>query len=229
MKRLEDIFSKNKKSLMVQICCGAPDLNTFRSRVEAAIAAGADIIELAVPFSDPMSGTPDVQLAFQQAISKGVNLQNILPMVKSLRQQYKETGLILSGYYNVFLQYGVEKLFCELKLIDIDGILISDLPYEERGEVETWAVKYDTALLRTIGCRTGKARAEQICSAAQEFIYCEGKLPLEQLEELKAITSLPIAAANNSPATDILILCENIAGISIDELSDKISQIKKSL
>ena len=229
MKRLDDIFSCNKKSLMVQICCGAPDLNAFRGRVEAAIAAGADIIELAVPFSDPMSGTPDVQLAFQQAIANGANLQNILPVIKSLRQQYPAVGLILSGYCNVFLQYGIEKLFCELKMIGIDGILIGDLPYEERGEVEAFAGKYSVALLRTIGCRTGKARAEQICCAAQDFIYCEGKLPLEQLEELKTITSLPIAAATDSPATDIVILCENIAGISIDELSNKISQTRKSL
>ena len=226
MNRLEKIFAENKKTLIVLACCGAPDLDSSRERIEKIIDAGANIVELGIPFSDPMAGTPDVLTAFQQAIASGASLSTILPMIKTIRERHPETGLIVSGYCNIFLQYGVEKLFCELKMIGIDGVKIFDLPYEEQAEFGIYAEKYSVPLLCSAGARTGRERAEQIFRNARGFIYCAEKLSSAKLAEFKSLTALPVAALPETAEADGVILCENIANMPISDLAIKLSTYK---
>ncbi|MBO5923720.1 MAG: tryptophan synthase subunit alpha, partial [Lentisphaeria bacterium] len=142
MNRFENIFSGNKKALIVFDCAGAPDMASSAERIEKIITAGADIVELGIPFSDPMADGAAIQEAYQTALQNNSDLSKIIAMLKTVRQNHPATGLIISGYCNIFLQYGYEKLFADLSMLEIDALRILDLPAEEFTEIAPYAEKY---------------------------------------------------------------------------------------
>ena len=143
MNRLTDIFSGNKKALIVFDCAGAPDMAVSAQRIEEIIRSGADIIELGIPFSDPMADGAAIQEAYQTALQNGADLSKILAMIKTLRTAHPEVGFIVSGYCNIFLQYNYDKLFAELAALEIDALRILDLPCEEYAEIAPYSEKYN--------------------------------------------------------------------------------------
>src|SRR5467141_2730227 len=127
------IFHK-KPALVVYVTCGDPDLATTREIVLAAIAAGADVIELGVPFSDPVADGPVIQRASERALKHGTSLGQVLKLAAEIRQQAQSKGLIVFSYVNPILRMGLEK-FCKVtRHAGLDGALLTDLPVEEAGQ-----------------------------------------------------------------------------------------------
>src|SRR6202050_4049649 len=123
-----------KPALVVYVTCGDPDLSTTRDVVLAAIEAGADVIELGVPFSDPVADGPVIQRASERALKHGTCLAQVLTLAAELRQEAQSTGLVVFSYLNPILRMGMGK-FCEVaRHAGVDGVLVTDLPVEEAGE-----------------------------------------------------------------------------------------------
>src|ERR1700728_445029 len=123
-----------KPALVAYVTCGDPDLATTREIVLAAIEAGADVIELGVPFSDPVADGPVIQRASERALKQGTSLAQVLTLAAEIRQHAQSTGLIVFSYLNPILRMGMEK-FCKVaRAAGVDGVLITDLPVEESAE-----------------------------------------------------------------------------------------------
>ena len=206
MDRLKNIFARRRKALIIFDSCGAPTPEESEKRLESIVANGADIVELGVPFSDPMADGPVIQRASLAALENGVSLRDVIAAAARLRRNHPETGLILFGYFNVFLQYGLEKLVSELEERGIDGLLVVDLPYEERDELLPLCVKHRLSLIPLAAPGTGPERAKMLTRDATGFVYCvtargvtgeRKSLPpelAERLEELRRISPVPVAA-----------------------------------
>src|ERR1700716_1811100 len=124
---------RSKPGLVVYVTCGDPDLATTRAIVLAAIEAGADVIELGVPFSDPVADGPVIQRASERALKHGTSLGQVLTLAAEIREQAQSTGLIVFSYLNPILRMGLEK-FCKVtRHAGVDGALLTDLPVEEAG------------------------------------------------------------------------------------------------
>src|SRR5437763_11188266 len=132
-----------KPGLVAYVTCGDPDLGTTREIVLAAIEAGADAIELGVPFSDPVADGPVIQRASERALKHGTCLAQVLTLAAEVREQAQSTGLIVFSYVNPILRMGMEK-FCRVaRSAGVDGVLVTDLPVEESGEYLRAMRKYD--------------------------------------------------------------------------------------
>ena len=249
MSRLQQIFSRQQKALIIFDSCGYPTMAESEERLEKIISGGADILELGVPFSDPMADGPVIQKASQIALAQGATLQKILDMAKRIRARHPETGLVLFGYYNIFLQYGLEKLAAELKDIGIDGILIVDLPYEEREEFLPYSDGID--LIPLIGPSTDIERAKKLMSNAGGFAYCitvrgvtgeRKELPpelTERLRDLREACDLPVAAGFgiSDPETaamvaknaDAIVIGSAVVKLPTAEVENFVSSVKSAL
>src|SRR5260221_12890655 len=125
---------ENEPSLIAYVTCGDPDLSTTREVILAAIDAGASVIELGVPLSDPLADVPVIQRASERALKQGVSLQNVLTLASEIREHSQSSGLVIFSYLNPILRMGLLK-FCQVaRLAGIDGTLITDLPVEESSE-----------------------------------------------------------------------------------------------
>ncbi len=209
MNRLQKIFETRKNegraALIIFAAGGFPDMKQSEKDVELAIMHGADIIELGVPFSDPMADGPVIADASRIALENGATLPKILEMAKRIRERHPRTGLILFSYMNVMFSYGLERLGKELKEIGVDGILPVDLPLEERGELFGICRANGLHLIPLVTPATPLERAKEIVRDATGFIYCvsvrgitgmRDSLPAEiadQLESVKSISPVPVA------------------------------------
>src|SRR5262250_3627128 len=120
-----------KPTLVAYVTCGDPDLATTRNIILAAIEAGAAVIELGVPFSDPLADGPVIQRASERALKHGTSLEQVLKLASEIREQSQSVGLIIFSYLNPILQMGLQK-FCKIaRLAGVDGALVTDLPVEE--------------------------------------------------------------------------------------------------
>src|SRR3990172_12548565 len=135
MNRITDAF-KNKPIFMPYFPLGYPDLNTSVDVIEALAKNGADLIEVGLSFSDPLADGPVIQKATQIALEKGITVKKCLEAVKELRQRGVNIPLVLMGYYNPMLAYGLEKFICEAIDAGVDGFIVPDLPPEESEEFE---------------------------------------------------------------------------------------------
>lgn len=176
MDKLQKIFAKckteNRAALILFVECGCPDLASSEKLIERVIEAGADIVELGIPFSDPMADGTVIQHASQQALSAGATLSGILEMVKRISARHPETGFILFSYLNVMLNHGLEKLCAELEAMKADGILAVDMPVEERAELDIPCRKHHLHLIPLVAPTTPAARIKKIVSDSTGFIYC---------------------------------------------------------
>src|SRR5215813_3656446 len=122
-----------KPALVAYVTCGDPDLATTQEIILAAVEAGADAIELGVPFSDPVADGPVIQRASERALKQGTSLAQVLTLAAEIRQQAQSTGLIVFTYLNPILRMGLDR-FCKVaRAAGVDGVLLTDLPVEEAG------------------------------------------------------------------------------------------------
>ena len=135
--RITNTFADNKKKLVTFITGGDPNFETSKKIIKTIAENGVDIIEIGMPFSDPMADGPTIQLSSSRAIKQGINLDHIFSICKDLRNINSAIPIILMGYYNVIFHYGVEKFVSECKKNGVDGLIIVDLQPEEDTELLT--------------------------------------------------------------------------------------------
>ncbi|MBO6196177.1 MAG: tryptophan synthase subunit alpha [Butyrivibrio sp.] len=165
---------ENKKAFIAFITCGDPDLETTVEVVKEAVKNGADLIELGIPFSDPTAEGPTIQGANLRALTGGVTTDKIFDMVKELRKDVS-VPMVFMTYANVVFSYGAERFIKTCSEIGIDGIILPDLPYEEKEEFHPVCAKYGVDLISLIA-PTSENRIARIAKDAEGFIYVVSSL-----------------------------------------------------
>jgi tryptophan synthase alpha chain len=162
---------ESKPALVAYVTCGDPDLATTRKVILAAIEAGASIIELGVPFSDPLADGPVIQRASERALKHGTSLEHVLKLAAEIREHSQSVGLVVFSYLNPILRMGLAK-FCHVaRAAGIDGTLITDLPIEESAEYLREARKNDLATIFLAAPTSTDQRLKQIADVSTGFIY----------------------------------------------------------
>jgi tryptophan synthase alpha chain len=198
------ILFSSKPSLVAYVTCGDPDLATTREVVLAAIEAGAAIIELGVPFSDPLADGPVIQRASERALRLGTTLEQVLKLAAEVRQKSR-AGLIIFSYLNPVMRMGLAKFATAAEGVGVDGALITDLPVEEGGDYLREMRKRNLATVFLAAPTSTDARLKQIAKASSGFVYAVSRTGVtgarQQMPEdaralvrrLRKYTKLPIA------------------------------------
>lgn len=204
----KNLESVNSKALVTYTVAGDPNLDISEQIISEIISSGADVIEIGVPFSDPMSEGPVIQMAHERSLINKTSLPDILSLSKKLKQKFKSTPIVLMGYFNTFINsldstrsiHDINDDICdELKKNGVDGLIIVDLPYEESEAIFKKLSNYEIDLIRLISPTTNDYRINEIISNSSGFLY---------YVSLKGITGAEID--------------------SYDELKKRVQEIKES-
>jgi tryptophan synthase alpha chain len=206
MSRITEKFKQLKKlgqkALITYITAGDPSLAVTEKLVHAIEAAGADIIELGVPFSDPLADGPTIQSSHLRALKNDVSLSDVLKMVKKIRKT-SEVPLVLMLSYNLIVKYGITKFVSDAALTGVDGIIPPDLSHEETGELITAAGQLDTIFL--VAPTSTDERISSIAKDSKGFVYlvslagvtgARGSLPSDikgNVARIRKYSSIPVA------------------------------------
>jgi len=202
MSRIKDVF-KEKKAFITFITGGDPDIETTQKLIYAMEEAGADLIEIGIPFSDPVAEGIIIQEADERALAGGCTTDSIFDMVERVRRN-SQIPLVLMTYLNPVYTYGKEKFMMRCKLSGIDGIIVPDMPYEEKDELEGVCMRNGIDLISMISPNS-KDRAVMIAKSAQGFLYCVSSLGVtgvrseinadigELIRQVKEVKDIPCA------------------------------------
>lgn len=168
MRKIADAF-KDRKAFIPFITAGDPDLATTEALIKIAADAGAALIEIGIPFSDPIAEGPVIQEADIRALAAGTTVDGIFAMAARLRETI-DIPMVLMGYANPFFHYGYDAFFKRCAEVGIDGAIIPDIPFEEKHEAADAAGQYGVAVLSMIA-PTSEERIQKIAAEAQGFIY----------------------------------------------------------
>ncbi len=172
MSRIEQTFkSLDRPALITFITAGDPDYETSLSVLKSLPEASADIIELGMPFSDPMADGPVIQMASQRALKAGANMVQTLQMVREFRKNNTQTPIVLMGYANPVFAYGMGKFARDAAKAGVDGLIIVDLPPEEDSELRRFAKEAGLNIIRLITPTTDKKRLPKVLEGASGFLY----------------------------------------------------------
>jgi len=208
MSKISETFEKlrgnGRKGFIPFVTAGDPDLSTSLSIIKTLASEGADIIELGVPFSDPMADGPTIQASSQRALAKGSTLSDVLSLVREFRSTH-DTPIVLFGYLNPLLQYGLER-FCDAAAdAEIDGVLITDVVDNEAIEVGNLLAEKGIDLISLVAPTTSNERLESIAKHARGFIYAVSRAGVtgarnemsdaaeNLVSRIQGITDLPVA------------------------------------
>ena len=169
--RINNIFSNNKKKLITFVTGGDPDFKTSSDILENLANSGVDIIEIGMPFSDPMADGPTIQLSSMRAIKKGTDLNMIFNLCQIFRKKNHVTPLILMGYYNVIYHYGINNFIESCEKTGVDGLIIVDLQPEEDSELLLKIKSKNIDLIRLVTPTTNQDRLKIILKNASGFLY----------------------------------------------------------
>ena len=209
MSRLKDKFAALKKegraAFVPFITAGDPDMETSFAILESLPAAGADVIELGLPFTDPMADGPAVQASSVRALKAGASTAKVLKMVEKFRKKDKTTPIVLMGYYNPVHAYGTAKFVKDVAQAGVDGLIVVDLPMEEDEVLRVPARVQGVDLIRFVTPTTDDARLKRIVADASGYLYYVSvagvtgtkSVPEEEvraaLTRIRAATTLPCA------------------------------------
>jgi tryptophan synthase alpha chain len=171
MSRIAAAFKPGRKALIPYICAGDPDPAFTTDVMHALVRGGADVIELGVPFSDPMADGPVIQKASERALAKGIGMAQVLAYVREFRQRDNTTPVVLMGYANPIERYGVELFVADARSHGVDGVLVVDYPPEE---AESFANQLQAAQIDPIfllAPTSTDARMEQVGRMARGYVY----------------------------------------------------------
>lgn len=219
MSNIRKAFEKGK-AFIPFITCGDPDLETTAKVVKAAVANGADLIELGIPFSDPTAEGPVIQGANLRALTGGVTTDKVFDLVRELRKDVT-VPMVFMTYANVVYSYDAEKFIRTCEEIGIDGLILPDLPFEEKDEFLPICKKYNVDLISLIA-PTSENRISMIAKEAEGFIYVVSSLGVtgtrsEIKTDLKSIVDV-IRANTDVP-------CAIGFGISTPEQAQKMAEL----
>ena len=195
----------NKPGLVIYITAGDPDLATTRDIALAAIDNGADVIELGVPFSDPLADGPVIQRASERAVARGTRLTDVLAIAKDLRAARPNCGLVLFSYLNPVIRLGMEKFCAAAAEAGADGVLLTDMIVEEAGEYLESMRAHNLAPIFLAAPTSPDARLKAIAAVSQGFVYAISRVGITRTQQqvagdasklvarLRQFTKLPIA------------------------------------
>ncbi len=169
--RFAALKEEGRAGLVTFITAGDPDHETSLALLKALPAAGADIIELGMPFTDPMADGPAIQLASQRALKAGQTMARTLDMVRAFRKEDDETPIVLMGYYNPVYVYGNERFLKDAKEAGVDGLIIVDLPPEEDAELCIPAMEAGLNFIRLATPTTDEKRLPKVLANTSGFLY----------------------------------------------------------
>ncbi len=167
----DGVKAENRTALVTYTMACDPDPATSLQIMQEMAENGADIIELGIPFSDPMADGPTIQEAAIRALNAGCNMREVFDIARKFRTHNQNTPIILMGYYNPIYRYGIDKFVKDAVEIGIDGVIIVDLPPEEEGEFTDIATPAGLSLIKLTAPTTDKQRAEKILQNATGFVY----------------------------------------------------------
>lgn len=258
MNRIDMMFNRlkreRKKALITYITAGDPDIETTAKLILKMENAGADAVEVGIPYSDPLADGPVIQRASARALKNGVKIMDIMKMVGAVRQ-IARIPLLYLVYYNSVFKYGMERFIKEACDFGIDGIIIPDLPLEERGEVFELTRQYGIHLIPLVA-PTSRERIKRIVENAGGFVYCVSTTGVtgerEQIdtdikaymEEVSRYTSMPRAVGFGISSPDMVLgikdYCDGVIigsavvsivekGLSKEEMFENVSRFIKGI
>ncbi|WJY23052.1 tryptophan synthase subunit alpha [Fontisubflavum oceani] len=175
MTRIDDTFARlnaeGRKAFVAYVMAGDPNYETSLEVVKGLPSAGVDIIELGLPFTDPMADGPTIQLAGQRALEAGQTLEKTLQMARELRKEDDKTPIVMMGYYNPIYNRGVDQFLADAKAAGIDGLIVVDLPPEEDDELCIPAQKAGLNFIRLATPTTDDARLPKVLQNTSGFVY----------------------------------------------------------
>lgn len=218
MNKIKKAF-ENRKAFIPFITCGDPSLDVTEEIVYAVEEAGADLIELGIPFSDPMAEGPVIQGANARALAGNVTTDKIFDMVIRLRKTVK-VSMVFMTYANVVFSYGLEAFLSKCREVGIDGLILPDVPFEEKDEFNDVCLKYDVDFISLIA-PTSNSRISMIAKEASGFVYCVSSLGVtgtrsEITSDIESMITL-VKGAKDIP-------CAVGFGISTPEQAKKMAQ-----
>ncbi len=238
--RLERVAAERRAALVTYVMGGDPDLETSSAILAALPAAGADIVELGMPFTDPIADGPAIQAAGGRALEAGQTLRATLEMARKFRAADPDTPLILMGYYNPIYVYGVELFLSDAKRAGVDGLIIVDCPPEEDDEICLPARQAGLAFVRLVAPSTEEARLPAILGNAAGFVYFVSitgvtgsaepnvKSVAEAVARLKRHTRLPVVVGFGvKNAQSASAIAEAADGVAVG--SSLVEGIRRSL
>jgi tryptophan synthase alpha chain len=173
--RVSDAFRKAGRArrpvIVPYLVAGYPALHETAGLVVTAALAGADLIEIGLPFSDPLADGPVIQAASQKAIENGMTLRGALELAREVRG-LSPVPLVFMGYYNPLLRFGVDRFLGEMAAAGVDGLIVPDMPFEESGEVRDAARKHGIGLTFLVAPTTPEDRLSVIDAVTSDFLYC---------------------------------------------------------
>jgi len=221
-KAFSDAASARRACFIAYVCAGDPDFRTSVEVCRRLHTSDVDIIELGVPFSDPLADGVPNQLAAQRALESGMTRQKVTELVADLRE-FSDKPVILYTYYNLVFSPGVENYVREMKEHGVDGLLVLDLPHEEADEFVAACEKYDIANIRIVAPTTLPERIAKIVAAATGFIYYVSREGVtgeretlvndlaESVAEVKTHASIPVAVGFGISSADHVRTVASIA------------------
>jgi len=218
-RRFAQLKQEGRAGLVIYLMAGDPDPDTSLALFEGVAEAGADLIEIGMPFSDPMADGPSIQAAGLRALKAGATLRSTLAMVRRLRERDADTPFVLMGYYNPIYRYGAEAFAKDAVAAGVDGAIIVDLPPEEDVELAGPARAAGLDLVRLATPTSDEARLPAVVNHASGFIYyvaiagitgtrsADAAAVRAAIERLRKFTKLPVAAGfgikNPAQAADV--------------------------
>ena len=209
MSRIKQTFvnlkQQNNTAFVAFVTAGDPDYQTSLEIIKKLPENGVDIIELGVPFMDPAGDGPTIEMASKRAIKNGMNLHKVLQMAAEFRLKNQTTPIVLMGYYNPILHYGLEIFCVNAKKAGVDGLLVVDLPPEEDAELRGFAQQNQLDFIKLVALTSGENRIKTIAKNASGFLYLVSILGItgtksanlvdleNHLQKIKNISSLPVA------------------------------------
>jgi len=235
MNKLEEVF-KNKKAFIPFVVADDPDFDTTVKNVLTLANNGADIIELGIPFSDPVADGPIIQAADLRAFAAGVNTDVVFDIVGKIRES-TDIPLIFLTYTNIVYKYGYERFCKRCHDLNISGLVIPDLPLEEQGDLAEYTDQYDISLIQLIAPTSGN-RISKIAAQAKGFIYMVSSMGVtgkredfsnelsSTIEKIKEVTDVPVAIGfgihSAQQAKDLSEIADGIIiGSAVVEIVDK--------
>ena len=204
-RRFAACAKEGRPALVTFITAGDPDLDTSLEILKALPGAGADVIELGMPFSDPMAEGPTIQLASQRALAAGQTMKKTLAMVRAFRKGDADTPIVLMGYYNPIYAYGNDAFLADAREAGVDGLIVVDLPPEEDAELCIPAIKAGINFIRLATPTTDDHRLPAVLANTSGFVYYvsitgitgtaapDAHRVAEAVTRIKGHTTLPVA------------------------------------
>jgi tryptophan synthase alpha chain len=171
IEKFHELAEKGERALICYVVAGYPDSKSSKQIINALVKGGADIIEVGIPFSDPIADGPTIQAASNTALRKGMTPEKALRLVRSVRKQYPNLPLLAMTYSNILVRAGIEKFLSHSKQCGLDGFVLPDMPVDEAEAYSIMASKLNLATVFLVSPNTPEARLRKIVASTTGFLY----------------------------------------------------------